>query len=91
LQNKKDKMLLPISIYRPNIEFYSPVSKEIDIDPVFQSRSLIYWNPEISFNGKEPVTIRYTNLLRRGPVVITINGVSTTNQFGTGKSRYMVY
>jgi hypothetical protein len=91
LQNKKDKMLLPISIYRPNIEFYSPAGKEIDIDPVLQSRSLIYWDPEISFNGKEPVTIKYTNLKRRGPVIITINGVSVANQFGTGRSGYTVY
>lgn len=91
LQNKKDNMLLPINIYRQNIEFYSPSKEEIDFDPVIQSRSTIFWAPEVYFNGKDPVKIEYTNLNRHGPVRITINGVSFNNLAGTGRTGYRVY
>jgi hypothetical protein len=91
LQHTKDKMLLPIRIYRSGIEFYSPTKLEIQNDPVIHNRSLIFWDPEVYFNGKEPVKIKYNNLLRQGPVVITLNGASFNNLVGTGKAGYMVY
>jgi hypothetical protein len=91
LQNEKDKILLPINIYRQNKEFYCPAKSEIDADPVLQYRSTIFWDPEVYFTGKEPVKIKYTNLKRRGPVKITINGVSVNNLAGTGRSSYLVY
>ena len=91
LQHKKDNMLLPISIYRPYIEFYNPAKADIDIDPGLQTRPTIFWDPEISFNGKAPVKIKYTNLKHHGPVIITTNGVSFNNLVGTGRASYQVY
>ena len=91
LQHKKDKMLLPISIYRPYIEFYNPTKSEISVDPMLQTRPTIFWDPEISFSSKEAVKIKYTNLNHHGPVLITINGVSFNNLVGTGRASYQVY
>jgi hypothetical protein len=91
LQNNENKMLLPISIFRPNIEYYNPKKIDIEIDPVYQHRSTIFWKSEIYFDGKEPVKIKYPNLKRIGPVIITINGVSGNNLVGTGKASYSVY
>ena len=90
LQNSKDKMLLPISIYRSGVEFYSPSKVNIESDPMLGSRSTIFWDPQVYFNGKDPVHIKFTNLKRQGPVIITVNGVSFNNLFGTGKSSYQV-
>lgn len=90
LQNKKDKMLLPISIYRAEKEFYQPTKFDTEYNPVVQSRSTIFWKSEVYFNGKEPVKIKYNNLKHNGPVIITINGVSYNNLVGTGRADYIV-
>jgi len=90
LQHNKDKMLLPISIYRPGKEFYKPAKFDIEKDPEIQRRSTIYWESEVYFNGKEPVKIKYLNLKHHGPVIITINGASVNNLVGTGRAKYMV-
>jgi hypothetical protein len=89
-QNKNDNLLLPINIYRSNIEFYSPSKFDIDNDPVIQKGSTYYWNPEVYFNGQEPVKIRYSNLKHLGPVLITINGASKNDLIGTGRASYLV-
>ncbi len=89
LQNKKDKMLLPISIYRPDIEFYIPTKLDYDIDPMLQSRATIFWESEVYFDGKDPVKIKYTNQKHSGPILITINGVSLNNLAGTGSASYL--
>jgi hypothetical protein len=90
LQNSNNKMLLPISIYRPEVEFYSPAKLDIESDPMVANRTTIFWDPQVYFNGKDPVHIKFTNLKRQGPVIITVNGVSFNNLFGTGKSSYQV-
>ena len=91
LQHKKDNMLLPISIYRPYIEFYNPKKEDIIIDPTLQNRSTIFWKSEVYFDGKEPVKIKYINLKHHGPAIITINGASFNNLVGTGRASYRVY
>ena len=90
LQNKKDNMLLPISIYRPYREFYCPTKFDNENDPAVQSRSTVFWDPEVYFNGKDPVKIKFNNLKHSGPVIITINGVSFNNLAGTGRASYQV-
>jgi len=89
-QNAKDKMLVPIDIYRKTIEYYNPTKVDLDTDPTLQSRATILWESEVYFDGKEPVKIKYTNLNHNGPVVITINGASVNNLVGTGSASYMV-
>jgi hypothetical protein len=89
-QNKNDKMLIPIGIFRAEKEFYVPTKLEINNDPVIQRRSTILWKSDVYFNGKDPVKMKYINLKRRGPAIITINGVSTNNLVGSGRSRYIV-
>lgn len=92
-RNNQDKMLLPINIYRTNIEFYNPTKAEIDLNPELQNSSTIFWKSDILFNGKDPVKIKYPNLKHvkhDGKVLITINGVSIDNMVGTGRASYLV-
>lgn len=89
-QNSNDKMLVPIEIYRPFVEFYRPTKRGDDINPIIQNRATVFWESEVYFDGKEPVKIKYSNLKRRGPVSITINGVSFTDLMGTGKASYLI-
>ena len=83
-------MLTPINIFRQNVEFYNPSRSEIEDNLVFRDRTTVYWNPEVYFNGKEPVKIKYLNLKHTGPVLITINGASVNNLIGTGRASYRV-
>ncbi len=89
-QNKDNNMLIPINIYRGNIEFYSPKKLDIENNPEIQRRSTIYWNSDTYFSGKEPTVIKYINLKHHGPVIITVNGISTNNLSGSGKAKYLV-
>jgi hypothetical protein len=90
LQNKKDNMLVPISLYRPHVEFYNPTRSELERNPLLQSRATVFWQSEVYFGGKDPVRIKFPNLKHAGPVLITVNGVSVNNLVGSGKGRYEV-
>jgi hypothetical protein len=89
-QNSNDKMMVPISIYRPEVEFYNPTKVELANNPLLQNRATIFWQSELYFGGKDPVKIKIPNLKHRGPVVITVNGVSVDNLVGSGRGRYIV-
>jgi hypothetical protein len=89
-QNKSNNLLTPINIFRQNVEFYNPSRSEIEDNLVFKDRATFYWNPEVYFNGKEPVKIKYLNLKYTGTVLITINGTSVNNLIGTGRASYRV-
>ena len=90
LQHSDNKMLLPISLYRPEKDFYSPSRTEIKTDPTLRSRATIFWDPQVYFDGRDSVHLRFTNLMHQGPVIITINGASTNNLVGSGKAYYLV-
>ena len=89
-QNKSNNLITPINIYRQNVEFYNPSRSEIEDNLVFRDRTTVYWNPEVYFNGQEPVKIKYLNLKNTGPVLITINGASVDNLIGTGIASYLL-
>jgi hypothetical protein len=89
-QNKTNNLLTPIAIYRQNVEFYNTAGSEIEDNRDSNGSSTVYWNPEVYFNGKEPVKIKYLNHNYKGPVIITINGVSFNNLIGTGRESYWV-
>lgn len=90
LQHSNDKMLLPISIYRTDREFYTPTKLIIENDPSIQKRKTFFWQSAVYFNGKEPVRLKYNNLKTHGPVRIVINGISSNNLVGSGRASYYV-
>jgi hypothetical protein len=83
-------MLVPIKLFRANIEFYNPARSEIENDPALKGRATVYWNPEVYFDGKNPVQIKYLNPVRSARMIITINCVSQNNLIGTAKASYRV-
>jgi hypothetical protein len=92
VQNKNKNLLTPISIFRQYIEFYNPTQSEIVGNPVFRDRPTIYWNPEVYFDGKAPVKLKYTNPKcgSERKMKIIINGVSSNNLIGTANESYSV-
>jgi hypothetical protein len=90
-QAKNNNMLVPIKLFRPDIEFYNPTRSEMENDPVLKGRATVYWNPEVYFDGKNPVQMKYINPLRSARMIITINGVSQNNLIGTAKVSYRVH
>ena len=90
-QDKSNNMLVPIKLFRPNIEFYNPTRSEIESDPAIKGRTTVYWNPEVYFDGKNPVQLKYINPLRSARMIITINCVSLSNLIGTAKISYSVH
>ncbi len=89
-QNKRNNLLTPINIFRQNVEFYNPSRSEVEDNLVLRDRTTVYWNPEVYFNGKDAVRIKYLNLKHPGPVLISINGASVNNLIGTGRASYRV-
>jgi hypothetical protein len=89
-QDKSNNMLVPIKLFRPNIEFYNPTRSEIENDPALNGRATVYWNPEIYFNGQNPVKIKYINPLRNAKMRIVINGVSLNYMIGNQIDSYSV-
>lgn len=93
IKHSKDKILLPIRIYRTNVEFYNPTKAEVDINPKLQHTPTIFWKQEIYCDGQTPVIIKYPNLKnvkQDKTVIITINGISPNNMAGTGRASYKV-
>jgi alpha-2-macroglobulin-like protein len=90
-QDKSNNMLMPINLFRPNIEFYNPTRSEIESDPALKGRATVYWNPEVYFDGQYPVKIKYLNPLRDAKMRIVINGVSLNNQVGNQTDSYWVH
>ena len=84
-QNSRDKMLVPIEIYRPYKEFYCPTKPDSDTDSWVQNRATIYWNPEVYFNGKEPVKIKFQDKKSKRPILVILNGISYTGLLGSEK------
>jgi hypothetical protein len=89
-QDKSNNMLVPLKLFRPNIEFYNPTRSEIENDPALNGRATVYWNPEIYFNGQNPVKIKYINPLRNAKMRIVINGVSLNYMIGNQIDSYSV-
>jgi hypothetical protein len=89
-QNISKNLLTPINIFRKNVEFYNPMRSEIEDTLSLSDRPTVYWNPEVYFDGRAPVKIKYRNLKNIGTVLITINGASINNLIGTGKASCQV-
>ena len=90
-QDKSNNMLVPIKLFRPNIEFYNPSRSAIENEPALKGRATVYWNPEVYFDDKNPVKIKYINPVRSAKMMITINCVSLNNLIGTAKVSYHVH
>lgn len=89
-QNAYDKMLVPFEIYHPYKEFYCPTKLDYNSNLLLQNRATIYWNPEVYFNGNEPVKIKFNNPKSKGTVSIILNGISFTDFMGSEKKSLLI-
>jgi hypothetical protein len=87
---KNDDLMKPVSLFRSEIEYYTPTKEEIDRVPGLQHRSTILWMNEVFIDGDEPVKIRYPNSKTKGTAFVIVNGVSYTNSVGSGSFRFRI-
>jgi hypothetical protein len=79
-----------MNLFRPNIEFYIPEVKNISDEPQNFVRPTLFWNPELVFDGANPLTIKYPNHLKKGTVLIKVNGVTEDSRPFSGEYRYKI-
>jgi hypothetical protein len=79
-----------INLFRPNIEFYTPDVKDVSEYPDNWTRPTLYWNPEIILDGTNPVRIKYPNHIKKGTVLIKVNGVTEDSRPFYGECRYEI-
>ncbi|MFC2104250.1 hypothetical protein ACFLS4_02730 [Bacteroidota bacterium] len=86
---RNDFLMKRIGLFRSEIEYYIPTKEEIKSIPYLQNRPTILWLNEIYVNNGK-TKIRYPNNLYKGKAIITVNGVSLTNQVGSARFSYTV-
>jgi hypothetical protein len=90
MENDSSKMLIPVRLFRPNVEFYAPVKAQEKNDPYVRVRPTVFWDPEVYFDGLNAVKIKYVNPLHGARMRIVINGVSLSNEAGNFSGSYNV-
>jgi len=79
-----------IQMYRARREFYNPPKAVIENDPKYWIRPTLYWNPEVFYDGRKPVKVKYVNHRRKGTVFIIANGVTVEGEPVYGVSKYQI-
>lgn len=79
-----------IQLFRPEREFYNPPKEVIENDPAYWVRPTLYWNPEVFYDGRNPVKIKYVNHRKKGRVFIIVNGVTAEGEPVYGLSKYKI-
>jgi len=65
------------------------VGKRIN-NPHYWLRPTLYWNPEIFYDGINPVQLKYYNHQKKGTVYIILNGVSKYGVPISGTHKYKI-
>ena len=79
-----------INLFRPHVEFYTPDVKNMSEESENWLRPTLFWNSELVFDGTNPVTIKYPNHLKKGTVIIKLNGVTEDSRPFSGEYRYKI-
>ena len=85
-----DNSFEPVRIFRSEVEYYIPTKEQVESVPEYQFRSTLLWKSDIFLDGSGPVKIRYPNNMGNSRVMIFVNGVSMTNQVGSGRGSYSI-
>jgi hypothetical protein len=87
---RNDDLLKEIRIFRTETEYYIPTKEEVDLIPEFQFRSTILWKANLFIGESGPAIIKYPNNLVKGTAIVIVNGISFTNQVGSGRCSYTI-
>jgi len=79
-----------IQLFRPTVEFYNPPLEIVNNSPEYWIRPTLYLNPDVFYDGQEPVTIRYYNHKKKGKVAIIVNGVTIHGEPISGVYKYNI-
>ena len=77
-------------IFRSEVEYYIPTKEQIELVPEYQFRPTLLWQSDVYLDGSGPVKIKYPNNMGNGSVMVFVNGVSLTNQIGSGRGSYSI-
>ncbi len=79
-----------IELFRGSKEFYNPPKIAIQNNPELWIRPTLYWNPEVFYDGKNPVKIQYYNHRKKGAIFIVVNGVTEKGEPVAGIHKYKI-
>ena len=79
-----------VRLFRNDTEYYIPTKEEVNLIPEYRSRPTLLWQSELYVNKSGPIKIKYPNNMTKGTAIVIVNGVSVTNQVGTGRYIYQV-
>jgi hypothetical protein len=77
-----------VRLFRSEVEYYIPTKEQVEIVNEYQFRPTILWKDFVYLDGTGPITLNYPNNMRKGIVMIFINGVSFTNLIGSISCSY---
>jgi hypothetical protein len=83
-------LLKEIRIFRTETEYYIPTKEEVSLNPEYHLRPTILWKSQVLIDGNGPVKIKFPNNMVKGTAMITVNGISFTNNVGSTRSNYKV-
>ena len=85
-----DNHLKQVTLFRTEVEFYIPTKEEVELIPEYQFRPTILWKDSVYLDGTGPVKFNFPNNMRKGTVMVSVNGVSFTNLVGSNSCTYEV-
>jgi hypothetical protein len=86
----EDNSFEPVRIFRTEVEFYIPNKEDVELNPEYRFSSTLLWSSDVFLDGSGPVKIKYPNNMGKGKVMLFVNGVSLTNQIGSGRGSYSI-
>ncbi|HOX76111.1 MAG TPA: hypothetical protein PLB27_15425 [Bacteroidales bacterium] len=87
---EKNDLAKPIRIYRSEIEYYVPRHLDQDQPSGDPFQPTVFWKNELMMDATGPGTVKYSNNLKSGIILIIINGVTFNNIPFSGTYRYTV-
>jgi hypothetical protein len=88
--NQSNDLLKQVRVFRTEVEYYTPSKEQIELVPEYQFRPTLLWRSDVYLDGTGPVKIEYPNNMGKGTVIVFVNGVSLTNQIGSGRGSYSI-
>jgi hypothetical protein len=88
--NQSNDLLKQVRVFRSEVEYYTPTKEDVELNPEYRFRTTLLWKSDVFLDGSGPVKIKYPNNMGKGKMMVFVNGVSLTNQIGSGRESYSI-
>ncbi len=89
---KDNAIIMDYRGFQPEKEFYAPKYETHDelISPIPDFRNLLYWNPDITTKGKDPIKLEFYTSDQVGKYMISIEGITSDGHPGSATTTFEV-